>query len=158
MKPGGGSANAQPGSVPQALGNRSTSPRALEPFPEYIGLKRTPDIEPPAHGERRRRARADLHWTLHLVRHPGRAPFESVTDNLSSEGLRCLCEEQLVPGEYLECVLFVPTQTRESSQEFLTLRCMVQVIWVAPTACGGFGVGLHIEDYMVIPPDLVRAN
>jgi len=142
--------------VSEAQGNLSTIIRGLEPFPEYIGLKRSPEVELPLRWERRRYVRANVHWTVRLVRHPDKAPLEGVTDNISSRGFYCICDEPFVPGEYLECVILVPTQTRTSSQEYLVLRCLVQAMWVQPAAAGRLGVGFYIEDYRVMPPEFVR--
>ena len=114
----------------------------------------------PVQGERRRRLRANVHWAVRLVRHSSRIPveIESVTENLSSEGFYCLCDEPFVPGEFLECMVFVPTQTRSAQQERLGLRCLVQVVRVECAAGGRCGIGCHIEDYRVIPPELVGGD
>ena len=145
--------------MPEAQAKLSSSIRVLEPFPECIGLRRSAEVEVPEHRERRRRVRADVHWAVHLVRHPSRAPIESVTDNLSSEGFYCRCDESFVPGEFLECLVLVPTQARSAQGECLGLRCLVQVVRVeAPAADGRCAVGFHIENYLVIPPDPERGD
>jgi len=115
----------------------------------------------PVQRERRRRLRADVHWAVRLVRHAIRAPIEieSVTDNLSSEGFYCLCDESFVPGEFLECILFVPTHTRNAERECFGLRCLVRVVRAERLSTGSrCGIGCHIEDYRVIPPGLVRGD
>ncbi len=120
-------------------------------------MRRSAEVEIPEHRERRRRVRADLHWAVQLVRHPSRAPIESVTDNLSSEGFYCRCDESFVPGEFLECRVLVPTQGRNPQGECLglRLRCLVQVVRVdAPAADVRCGIGFHIEDYLVISPQM----
>jgi hypothetical protein len=111
----------------------------------------------PVHRERRRRVRADVHWVVRLVRHPSRAPIESVTDNISSEGFHCQCGEPFVPGEFLECMLLVPTHNAQ--RECLGLRCLVQVVRLeSPTADSRWGIGCHIEDYWVLPPELLQRD
>ena len=147
--------------MPDAQANLSSTMRGLEPFPEYIVLKQSSEIEMGVQRERRRRLRAAVHWAVHLVRHPSRTPIgiESVTDNLSSEGFYCRCEGPFVPGEFLECMIFVPTHTRSAQMECLGLRCLVQVVRVeAPAADGRCGVGFHIENYLVIPPEPERGD
>jgi hypothetical protein len=153
FRPSAGSANARQEYVSAAQAKFSSSMRVLEPFPECVGLRRSTEVERPEHRERRRRMRADVHWAVHFVRHPSRAPIKSVTDNLSSEGFYCRCDESLVPGEFLECLVFVPTQARSAQGECLGLRCLVQVVRVEILAEGlRSGIGFHIEDYLVIPP------
>jgi hypothetical protein len=157
--PGAGSANAEEEHVPEAQSKLSSSMRVFEPFPECIGLSRPAEVEVPEHRERRRRARAHVHWAVHLVRHPSRAPIESVTDNLSSEGFYCHCDESFVPGEFLECLVLVPTQARSAQGECLGLRCLVQVVRAEEPAAGGrCGIGFHIENYLVVPPEPERGD
>ena len=108
----------------------------------------------PVYIERRRRVRADVHWVVRLIRHPSRAPVESVTDNLSSEGFYCRCDEAFVPGEFLECLILIPTQARRARQEGLVLRGLVQVVRVEGQVSGGrCGMGFHIEKYLVVRPE-----
>jgi len=145
--------------VPDAQANLSTAMRKLEPFPECIVLKASSEVEGPVHRERRRRPRADVHWEVRLLRHAGRTPIEidSVTDNLSSEGFHCLCDGPFVSGEFLQCVIFVPTHSRKGQPEALGLHCLVQVVRVESLAGSGrCAIGCHIEGYRVIPPELVR--
>jgi hypothetical protein len=133
--------------------------RGLEPFPEYSILKPSAEVEMPVQRERRRRLRADVHWPVSMLRHSSRAPVECVTDNLSSEGFHCLCDEPFVPGEFVECVIFVPTHTRNGQREVLGLRCLVQVVRVeSVSASGRSAIGCHIEDYRVMPSELTRRD
>jgi len=115
----------------------------------------------PVQRERRRRVRADVHWAVRLVRHSTRKRIEidSVTDNLSSEGFYCVCDEAFVAGEFLECTIFVPTHARNAHREGLGLGCLVQVVRVESLAAGGrCGLGCHIEDYRVISPELAAGD
>src|ERR1022692_952434 len=103
--------------VPDAQANLSGTLRGLQPFPEYLVLKQSAEGEMLVQRERRRRVRADVHWAVRLARHVGRTPveIESVTDNLSTGGFYCRCDESFVPGEFLECMIFVPTHTKGSA-------------------------------------------
>jgi len=151
-----GSTNATLGGVPEAQINLSIPIRSLEPFPEYSVLKPSAEIEMPVPRERRRRLRADVHWAVSLLRCSSRTPIESVTDNLSSEGFYCRCDELFVAGEFLECIISVPTHSRNGQPECLALRCLVQVVRVEPLTAGGrCGIGCHIEDHRVMPSELV---
>lgn len=120
----------------------------LEPFPECANLKRGNELEIAVHSERRRRPRAELHWAVRIVRHPGQEPVECVTGNLSTEGFYCLCDgSSFVPGEFVECTIRIPTQSRNGDGSF-RLQCLVQVVRVD----GRSGIGCHIESYRVLPP------
>lgn len=142
--------------VPDAQANLSGTLRGLQPFPEYLVLKQSAEGEMLVQRERRRRVRADVHWAVRLARHVGRTPveIESVTDNLSTEGFYCRCDESFVPGEFLECMIFVPTHSRNAQPECLRLHCLVQVRRTESLAVDGRrGIGCHIEAYDVIPPE-----
>jgi hypothetical protein len=136
--------------------NLSISMHGLEPFPEYIGMKRPSGVALPVPRDRRQRARAPVRWAVLLMRDAGQTPIASVTDNLSSEGFYCLCDEPLVPGELLACIIRVPTQSRALQRAFLGLRCLVQVVRVESCGASRWGHGCHIEGYQVIPPALVQ--
>jgi len=144
--------------VLEAQAGFSSCIRVLEPFPECVCLRRSVEVGLPEHRERRRRLRADVHWAVRLVRHPSRAPIESVTGNLSSEGFYCRCDESFVPGEFLECLILVPTQARSARQECLGLHCLVQVVRVEAPVAGRCGIGFHIENYLVFPPEPMRGD
>jgi hypothetical protein len=145
--------------VPQAQANLSSPMRGLEPFPEYSVLKPSVEVEMPVQRDRRRRLRADVRWAVSIRRHSSRTPIESITDNLSSEGFYCVCDEPFFPGEFLECMILAPTHTRNGLRECLGLRCLVQVVRVESLAASGrCAIGCHIEDYRVVPSELARRD
>ena len=118
-------------------------------------MKPSAEVEMPLLRERRRRLRADVHWAVSLLGCSSRGPIESVTDNLSSDGFYCRCDELFVAGEFLECIISIPAHSRNGHPECLALRCLVQVVRVELLAAGGrCGIGCHIEGYRVIPSEL----
>jgi hypothetical protein len=140
--------------VSEAQSNHSARVGLLEPFPEYISLKKLSEVEIAVPSERRRKPRTDLHWTVRLIRDPAQEPVVCVTSNLSTEGFYCLCEQSFEPGEFLECTIIIPTQSRIARGASLSLQCFVQVVRVESPAGGGrAGIGCHIEDYRIVPPE-----
>ena len=97
-------------------------------------------------GDRRKRKRVPLHWPVRLLRQRGMPPVESITENLSSEGLYCITQERFKRGERLQCEILVPGESFGSPEPFLRLRCHVTVKRVEHIH-RGFGLGCHIEDY-----------
>jgi PilZ domain len=100
-------------------------------------------------GDRRKRSRVPLHWTMRLFTQPGKPPAESVTENLSSEGLYCITKERFKPGQRLQCEIVIPATLGVESP--VVIECHVTVRRVEPLH-GGFGLGCHIEDYSLRPP------
>jgi hypothetical protein len=100
--------------------------------------------------ERRRRARADLHWTAHLRRTTSEDLVDAQTRNVSSEGLYCVSPVPFQPGELLECVIELPAsgETREPR----TLCCRATTVRLEQLNENLFGVALHIDDYSVGAP------
>jgi hypothetical protein len=101
-------------------------------------------------GDRRKRKRVPLHWPVRLLRQKGPS-VESVTKNLSSEGLYCITQERFKRGERLQCEILVPGESFGSAEPFLRLRCHVTVKRVEHVHLG-FGLGCHIEDYSLTTP------
>lgn len=100
--------------------------------------------------ERRRRERLGLHWAVRLTKGGQHAPVKSKTENISSEGFYCLCQELFTTGEELVCTLEVPSQT-QTDRACLLLECRVRVVRVESNPTSSlFGVGFHIEDYSVM--------
>ena len=99
--------------------------------------------------DRRKRTRVAVHWTLRLFRQPGKPPAESVTENLSSEGLYCITKQRFKPGERLQCEIVIPATVGPEAP--VVLECHVTVRRVEPLH-GGFGLGCHIEDYSLRTP------
>jgi hypothetical protein len=89
-----------------------------------------------------------VHWRLRLLRQPGTQWVETTTENLSSEGLYCVCQEPFQPGERLECVIVVPGESFGSAEPLLRLECHV-IVKRFEYLPEGFGLGCHIEDYAV---------
>ena len=100
-------------------------------------------------GDRRKRSRVPLHWPLRLFRQPGKPPAESVTENLSSEGLYCVTRQRFKPGERLQCEIVIPAPL--GTGEPVVLNCHITVRRVEPLR-EGFGLGCHIEDYSLRAP------
>jgi hypothetical protein len=98
--------------------------------------------------ERRKRKRVAVHWRVRLFREPGGQWLETTTENLSSDGLYCICQEPFKPGKLLECVIVVPGESFGSPEPLCRLRCHVMITRVERLP-EGFGLGCHIEDYSV---------
>src|SRR5258706_1333503 len=99
----------------------------------------------------RKRKRVAVHWPVRLWRQSGNPPVESITENLSSEGLYCITQEPFRTGERLQCEIVIPGDSFGSPEPFLRLRCHITIIRVEPVH-RGFGLGCHIEDYSVTTP------
>ena len=95
-------------------------------------------------GERRKRPRVPLHWPVRLFGQHGRASVESITENLSTEGLYCISTKPFKTGERLRCEIVIPKAL--GSEAPIVLECHVTVRRVEYLR-SGFGVGCHIEDY-----------
>ena len=105
-------------------------------------------------GDRRRRKRIPVHWWVRLFRQSERASVESMTENLSSEGLYCITREPFRPGERLQCEIVLPGEIIGSSEPSLRLQCHITVRRVERLD-RGFGLGCYIEDYTLatgLPP------
>jgi len=102
-------------------------------------------------GDRRKRKRVALHWPVRLFRQPGR-PVESITENLSSEGLYCITAEPFKRGERLQCQIVIPATLGLESP--MVLECHVTIRRVEYLG-SGFGLGCHIEDYSLGLPTQV---
>ena len=94
-------------------------------------------------GDRRKRRRVAVHCPVRLIRHPGR-PVESITENLSSEGLYCITAEPFKRGERLQCEIVIPATLGLESP--MVLECHVTIRRVENVR-HGFGLGCQIEDY-----------
>ena len=97
-------------------------------------------------GDRRRRKRIPVHWRVRLFRQSERASVESVTENLSSEGLYCITQEPFKLGEDLKCEIVLPGEIFGSSEPSIRMQCHLTVRRVEHLD-RGFGLGCHIEDY-----------
>jgi hypothetical protein len=100
-------------------------------------------------GDRRRRQRVAVHWSVRLSRRPETSSAESTTENLSSEGFYCIIRQPFKPGERLQCEIVLPGEIFGFSEPSVRLQCHVTVGRVEHLD-GGFGLGCHIEDYAVL--------
>jgi hypothetical protein len=99
--------------------------------------------------DRRRRRRVDLHWTVYLWPDETAQPIRSETRNICSGGFYCIVEQPLMPGEWIECDIFVPS-TDNPHEDLLVLRSCVQVLRVEVNGTGSrYGLACRIEDYSV---------
>ena len=98
--------------------------------------------------DRRKRKRVAVHWRVRLFRQPGTQWVETTTENLSSEGLYCICQEPFKRGERLACVIPVPGESFGSAEPLLRLQCHV-IVRRLEHLPEGFGLGCHIEDFTV---------
>jgi hypothetical protein len=101
--------------------------------------------------ERRKVARADLHWPVRIFRHDREAPLETKTQNISSGGLYSVVEECIPIGEIVDCLLFIPGGHAKGVSAGLWLRCSARVVHVTALKHGVFGVGMSLVEYSVIP-------
>ena len=101
--------------------------------------------------DRRKRKRVAVQWPMRLFRQRGMPPVESITENLSSEGLYCVTRERFKRGERLQCEIRIPGESFGSPEPFLRLQCHVTVKRVEHVH-RGFGMGCHIEDYSLTTP------
>lgn len=115
-------------------------------MPVFVDIQEV--SEKPVSMERRKRARAQVHWPLCFSR-PGTPDLvRTTTHNLSSHGFYCIANAGFVPGELTECTLVVPTHHPNGGKPALPVLCKVRVIRVEVLGESGFcGVGCEIEDY-----------
>jgi hypothetical protein len=96
---------------------------------------------------RRKRARLRVEWRLQFSA-DGHAAVETVTQDLSSDGLYCVVGTPFVPGEVRECILHVPARDPEDDSRSVPVPCRVRVVrveWLAET--GLYGVACRVENY-----------
>jgi hypothetical protein len=140
----------------KVLFRRSTYPMASSPINRQVAYVDRPDVDDaPLPIERRRRARAQVHWPVVFAgpREDGlEEVIRSVTHDLSSNGFYCIANVTFVPGETRECTLVVPTHNPFGGPPVMPVTCRVRVIRVeAVGEAGLYGVGFRIEDYRFGP-------
>jgi hypothetical protein len=103
-------------------------------------------------GERRNYERIPLHCTVALWNPREGGVTSTTTEDLSSEGFYCLCEEPYAPGERLQATLEVPCTYWSSHRAgSLVLHCEVEVMRVVLRGSEeNFGVAFRVNDYVVI--------
>jgi hypothetical protein len=97
-------------------------------------------------GDRRKRKRVAVHWPVRLLRQRGMPAVETITDNLSSEGLYCITRERFKRGERLQCEIVIPGKSFGSPESSIRLQGHITVKRVEHVH-RGFGLGCHIDDY-----------
>jgi hypothetical protein len=98
--------------------------------------------------ERRIRVRTMVHWPVLFFRNGAGEAIESVTQNLSSSGFYCHLRMPIASGEFLRCVLKIPSHDLSGYAKPRVLECRVRVTRVEPSLTDDtFGIGFHIQDY-----------
>jgi len=95
--------------------------------------------------ERRRRARATLHWIVYMKRPSLETQVRAETLNLSSDGFYCLAPRPFLAGETLECTIVLPPSDHGEEERRLSGRATV--LRVEPAGAPQFGIACRLEDY-----------
>jgi hypothetical protein len=121
----------------------------LEVLTPAVG-RGNPHIARSAPAERRRRARARVHWPIALFpNQTGEDAVETVTQNLSSDGFYCLSRKRFIVEELLLCTLRIPMTGLGGRESHL--ECRARVVRVEEnTADGEYGIACRIEDYRFV--------
>jgi hypothetical protein len=128
--------------------------KSVDRAPAYLATPQIDERDSVVRGERRRRARVQVHWPLSFIQHAAAEIVETVTHDLSSDGFYCLVNTAFVPGEIRECTLGVPMHHPNSGDRVRPVLCRVRVIRVeALGEDGTYGVGCRIEDYRFMSPE-----
>lgn len=101
--------------------------------------------------DRRKRARAQVHWPLSFILADTPELVQTATHDLSSDGFYCIVNARFVPGEIMDCMLALPAPGRVGCTGASLVLCKVRVIRVAVMAEGDFyGVGCQLIDYRFV--------
>ena len=115
----------------------------------------TPTSRDPVEKERRRRSRMEVHWPVSFWHSGTNGGFESVTQDLSSDGFYCVASAAFIPGEIRTCTLAIPVHNRNGGDQLVRVYSRVRVIRVEALAeSGKYGIGFRIEDYRFVPPEV----
>lgn len=106
--------------------------------------KRLTDTEP-GH-DRRRKARYALRCRVVFFRELSNPIAQAVTQNVSSIGFYCISSILLQVGDFLNCLLKIPTDVAEKDAS-ITLNCLVRVVRTENTGEGLYGIACEIESY-----------
>jgi hypothetical protein len=129
------------------------SANPLDFFVAYGGQSKPTEARNSHPLERRRRARTRLRWSVLLFRKDAPEAVETVTENLSSDGLYFLVKEAFALDELLTCTLKVPTHDPDGKQLERLLECRVRVTRIDPQEQPGlYGIACEVEDYHFSPP------
>jgi len=109
------------------------------------------DMSLHASGEDRRQGkRIALRCTAQMFRNSGRM-LPTVTENLSNCGFYCRVPERLTPGEEFDCFIRLPSAQAAAPGAALVLACRCRVARVESLSGDSYGIGCHIDDYLIIP-------
>lgn len=100
--------------------------------------------------ERRRRVRTSVHWRLKIYGATSKRTAETITTNLSSDGLYCIIDGPFTVGEKVTMLLEAPAHDPTGSEPTCSLRCEGCVVRVETTsAANRFGVACRIDDFVL---------
>src|SRR5690349_11566312 len=94
----------------------------IGPQSPYLNAIRDPGYA--AKRDRRKRVRTSVHWPV-VFRSPANEVFETITQNLSSQGFYCLSSTPLASGQPLLCWVTVPTYDPTGGMSSVVLECDV---------------------------------
>jgi hypothetical protein len=100
--------------------------------------------------ERRKRSRANLSWTVLLVRPGDPQPISGQTRNVSSEGLYCVTAQPFVVGEVVTYMLLVPAFDPGHQENLIRLAGHLEVLRLEPLTGGLYGLAGKVRDYNVV--------
>ena len=108
--------------------------------------------------ERRKKVRCALQCRVLFFRQASQAIAECVTENISSVGFYCLSPTRLKIGEYLTCLLKMPSHDA-GKEDLFTLQCVVRVVRIdGANEAGAFGIGCQIEGYQICQEERLAAK
>lgn len=124
------------------------SANPLDVFSAHSRARELAGIESAFRPERRKRARTQVHWRVLFLRDGGSGAVETITQNLSSIGFYCFSDVPLMAGEYLRCIVSIPSHDPSGHEKARLLECRIRVTRVEPGAVEGtFGIACQIQDY-----------
>ena len=101
--------------------------------------------------ERRKRTRSQVHWPVCFFGVDTEHTVETVTQNLSSSGFRCILPVPLALGDLMICVLRVPSYQHSNHGRASSLECKIRIVRVEPAdGPKSFGIACQIEDYRFV--------
>ena len=96
--------------------------------------------------EQRKTRRLTLHLPVLLDRRDGTLPVSGYTQNVSSKGFFCVCNEPFGPGERLFAQLSLPSLDRTTATG-LRIHCEIEVVHTRLNAESGYGLGCEIRRF-----------
>ena len=98
------------------------------------------------HSEQRKTRRLTLRLPVLLDRRDGTVPVSGYTQNVSSKGFFCVCNEPFGPGDRLHALLSLPSLDRSEATP-LRIHCEVEVVHTRLNAESGYGLGCQIRRF-----------